>query len=188
MGNIKNTYLSPNIRMATVNDAKVLLEIYKPYVVETSITFEYEVPTQEEFANRITQTLHKYPWLVYEEEGEVIGYAYAGAYAAREAYKWSTTLSIYLKKAYHHKGIASILYKELMDLLKKQGFYTAYALITSPNPPSQRFHDKLGFTTMGVFPNIGFKHGEWKDVVYMQKILSEYDMNPQEPKTVDQVI
>lgn len=176
-----NDNLKGNIRMATLEDAVHLLEIYAPFIQNTSITFEYAVPTIEEFTKRIQNVIAFYPWLIYEEEGKVLGYAYATPYGVREAYKWSTTLSIYLVPEAEGKGIAQYLYEVLLILLKEQGIYKTYAIVTLPNFKSEKFHQKMGFKKVGTFENIGYKLGKWKNVCYLQYDLEKCEGKPQDP-------
>jgi len=176
------------LRMATAADAPALLEIYAPCVTETSITFETEVPSVEEFASRITATTAFYPWLVCEADGAVAGYAYASQHRARAAYRWSADLSVYVAPQFHRRGVATALYSAVLELLRRQGFYTAFAAVTSPNPASEAFHDRFGFRRTGVFENDGFKLGEWHGVTWFQLALREYGGEPAPVVPVGEVI
>ena len=154
-----------NIRPAIENDALQILEIYEPFVRDSLITFEVQVPTSAEMATRIKTVSVTHPWLVAEaEDGEILGYAYANKYREREAYQWSTEVSVYLRESARAQGIATQLYKNLIRSLADLGFYKAYGVITIPNDPSIRFHEKFGFKKIAVFPSAGYKLGKWADV------------------------
>ena len=159
------------IRLATKQDAASILAIYAEYVLHDSATFEYEVPSLTEFEQRMEVIQQVYPYLVYEEEGNILGYAYAHRYKERAAYQWDVELSVYVNKDVHGKGIGSMLYKVLFILLKKQQVLHAYACITSPNPKSERMHERLGFQLVARFPHTGYKFDKWLDVVWMDKEL-----------------
>ena len=146
------------IRQATEADAEELLKIYAPYVTDTAITFEYEVPTLEEFIGRIRHTLQKYPYLVAVEENEIIGYAYAGAFYGRAAYDWSVETSIYIKRGRTHGGVGKLLYQALEDALKAQNIINLYACIAYPEVEDEyltknsvSFHEHLGYRMIGTF-------------------------------------
>ena len=153
-----------NIRTATPDDGEILAEIYAPYVRDTFISFETECPTAEEMARRITATLTTFPWLVYEQDGDILGYAYAGKHRQRAAYQWSCDVTIYLAPSAQRRGIGRRLYKALFDILVRQGFAAAYAGITLPNEASVGIHEAMGFRPVGVYRGVGFKNGQWCDV------------------------
>ena len=157
------------IRFAQKQDAQALLAIYAPYVENTSITFEYEVPSPEEFASRIEEISSFYPYLVCEHEGEILGYAYAHRFKERAAYQWGAELSIYLAPKARGQKIGPRLYDVLMQLLTLQNFRNFYACITSPNERSQKMHEALGFTLCGLWHHSGYKHGAWHDVAWYEK-------------------
>lgn len=169
------------IRMAAEKDAEELLAIYAPYVTETAITFEYEVPSAEEFRGRIRKTLEKYPYLVAEMDGELLGYAYASAFKGRAAYEWSVETSIYVKMGEHGKGVGRRLYTVLEDTLRKQNILNVNACIAYPNPGSETFHESLGYKTVAHFTKCGYKMGKWHDMIWMEKMLGEH---PNEPEAV----
>ncbi|AGK71027.1 phosphinothricin acetyltransferase [Streptococcus cristatus] len=162
-----------NIRLAKKSDAAALLAIYAPYVENTVITFEYEVPTIEDFANRIEKTLGKYPYLVAEEDGVVLGYAYASTYYARAAYDWAVELSVYVSQDTRGKGVGSKLYDELEGLLDQMGYMHFLACISLPNEDSFAFHAKRGYQQVAHFPKIGYKFERWHDIVWLQKSLEK---------------
>lgn len=168
------------IRMATANDAEALLNIYGYYVKNTAISFEYDVPTVEEFRERICKTLKRYPYLVIEKEGQIMGYAYAGPFKERAAYDWSVELTIYLAYDVTGKGLGRMLYEALEKELKARGFLNLYACIGYPieedeylTKNSAQFHAHLGFKTVGEFHKCGYKFGRWYNMIWMEKIINE---------------
>lgn len=169
------------IRSAKVEDASTLLAIYKPYVENTAITFEYDVPTIEEFAGRIRSTLEKYPYLVLEQDDEILGYCYAEVFKGRAAYNRSVETSIYVKMGEHGKGYGRALYNELERALKKQGILNAYACIASPKPgstrldnSSEKFHEHMGYSLVGTFHDCAYKFNQWYNMIWMEKMLGEH--------------
>ena len=174
------------IRTATTADAPALLDIYAPYVRETAISFEYEVPSLREFEGRVSHTLSRYPWIVAEDEGTVLGYAYASAFHPRKAYQWCAEASIYLAQNERGRGLGAMLYNRLEALLQKQGILLLYACIARPPKKDEhltlasiRFHTRMGFHTVGDFPRCGFKFNRWYDMVWMEKRLAEPSDPPQ---------
>ena len=169
------------IRRAASSDAARLLEIYAPYVERTAISFEYDVPTVEEFRARIDKTMARYPWLVLEIDGRPEGYAYAGPFKARAAYDRSCETSIYLSGAAQGQGFGRRLYAQLEDALRSMGMLNMYACIAYPPVPdeyltanSAGFHAHLGFVTVGHFHQCGFKFGRWYDMVWMEKMIGPH--------------
>lgn len=169
------------IRPVTVTDAEKLLEIYVPYVTETAITFEYDVPTADEFRKRIKNILEKYPYIAAFDNGEVIGYAYAGVFKARAAYDHDVEVTIYIKKEHRRSGVGRILYAELERLLKKQGITNLYACIACTEAEDEfltndsvKFHEKMGYRLVGTFRQCGYKFNRWYDMVWMEKIIGEH--------------
>lgn len=160
-----------NIRSVTLNDTQELISIYAYYVLNTSITFEYDVPSIEVFKERIAKITQKYPFLVASMKNEIVGYAYATSYKERAAYDWSVETTVYVKQDKHALGIGKALYQHLENELKNKQIVNMLACITYPNPESIEFHSKLGFTTVGHFPKVGFKFNEWRDIVWMQKVI-----------------
>ena len=169
------------IRSATVKDAEALLNIYAYYVKNTAITFEYDVPTLEEFKQRITNTLKKYPYLVVVKEGTILGYAYAGVFKNRAAYDWSAEMTIYLKYDAVKCGLGRMLYEALETEMKKRGFLNLYACIGYPieedeylTRNSAEFHAHLGYQTVGEFHKCGYKFGRWYNMIWMEKLIGEH--------------
>ncbi|HEL2055076.1 TPA: N-acetyltransferase [Streptococcus suis] len=167
-----------NIRSAQIEDAADLVAIYAPYVETTAITFETEVPTVADFASRIKKTLEKFPYLVAEEEGRIVGYAYASTYYARAAYDWTVELSVYVSSEARGKGIGSLLYDALEEELTARGFKNFLACIALPNPASLALHEKRGYEQVAHFKNVGYKFDTWHDIVWLQKsLVGEMDEN-----------
>ena len=149
------------LRIATEADVPAILDIYAPYILTSTATFEYDVPSGEEFLQRFRNITAQYPWLVWEEDGEMLGYAYASAPYTRAAFQWCAEPTVYLKPEARGKGIAVKLYAALEKLLKIQGYQVLYALITAENIPSIRFHQKCGYTLRGDFPGCGYNFDRW---------------------------
>lgn len=168
------------IRFAAPDDAKRILEIYAPYITDTVISFEYEVPSLAAFTERVKSISSRYPYLVYELDGKVVGYAYASAYSERTAYDYTVDLSVYVDASFCGHNIGECLYAALLDILAKQGFYNAYACITATNTNSLNFHKRMGFTDAGTHPWAGFKDGQWLDVCWYYKRLKA-DANVPQP-------
>lgn len=176
--------MEKHIRMATLEDCERILEIYAPYVLETTVSFETQVPSVEEFRDRMKGIQEQYPWLVCEVDGKIAGYAYASKHAQRAAYQWSVDVSIYLDESYHRMHIATELYQAVIDIVRKQGYYTAYALISVPNERSDAFHEKFGFQHVGTLHKAGYKHGEWHDLKYFEYELADYPDTPIPPVSI----
>ncbi|GAB2565772.1 arsinothricin resistance N-acetyltransferase ArsN1 family B [Spirosoma areae] len=172
------------IRFATPADAPVLLAIYAPYITDSCISFEYEVPTVTEFAERIRIIHQRLPYLVAEVDGRIRGYAYASRHRDRAAYQWSVDTSVYVHPDGHRQGVARQLYTTLFDLLRRQGYFNAYAGITLPNPKSEAFHQTMGFKPVGIYTNVGYKFGVWHDVSWLQLALQAHQPNPALPISI----
>lgn len=152
------------IRLAVADDADQIQKIYAPIVRDTAISFELEIPSVSEMQHRILSTLEKMPWLFCENNGAVLGYAYAGSHRSRAAYQWSVDVSVYVDANYRGKRVGQALYRSLFDLLVLQGFRTAYAGITLPNAASVGLHESLGFLPVGIYRSVGYKLDSWHDV------------------------
>lgn len=161
------------IRFATENDAAGILDIYSPYVLYSSVTFECEAPRIFEMQRRINTVCNVYPWLVCEKDGVITGYAYANTLFSRAAYAWDAELSVYIREDWQRCNIASALYYALIELLKRQGFCSVFARITVPNEKSIAFHSAFGFVQAGHLHNAGYKLGGWHDVKILEKPLIE---------------
>jgi phosphinothricin acetyltransferase len=160
------------VRRAKAGDAKVLRDIYRPWVERTAVSFELEVPSVAEFERRIESAVGRWAWLVAELHGRQVGYAYGTAHRAREAYRTSVETSAYVLEDYQRQGIGRALYARLLDDLCERGYASAYAGITLPNEPSIGFHLSMGFEPIGVFPRVGWKLGAWHDVAWYYRPLA----------------
>ena len=176
------------IRMAQTEDLPAMLEIYAPYVLNTTATFEYTVPTEAEFSARFADITRQFPWLVWEENGAVLGYAYASAPFTRAAYQWCAEPSIYLSPEIQGKGIGRKLYLALEQLLKQQGYRVLYALITQENLTSLAFHKKLGYTQIALLPDCGWKFDRWLGVVWMEKRQNFVDFPSNTPVYIGDIV
>ena len=165
------------IRMATQKDVPQILEVYAPYIMNSTATFEYDVPCRREFLLRFDTITAQYPWLVWEEEGRNLGYAYGSPPYSRAAYSWCAEPSIYLRPEAQGRGIGTKLYAVLEWILDKQGYQVLYALITGENQASVRFHEKLGYVKKVEYDRCGYKLGRWVSVIWMEKRL-KFVKNP----------
>lgn len=178
------------LRLASSTDAEAIAAIYAPVVRETTISFETEPPDADEMAMRIAKVLPSHPWIVAEEEGSVIGYAYAGPHRARTAYQWSVEPSVYVAAEARGRGVGQALYTALFAVLRAQGFVRAYAGVTLPNAPSLGLHRAFGFQDVGVYRNVGFKHGAWHDVWWgaLDLLTPARDEEPPPPRSVTDLL
>ena len=167
------------IRPVARGDAAAIASIYAHYVDHSVVTFEEEAPDAAEMARRIAATVVGYPWLVAEQDGALVGYAYGRAYHTRSAYRWTCETGIYLAHDRRAKGVGRLLYTALLNALGDRGFVTAIAAITVPNDESTRFHEALGFVAVGRFAGVGFKQGAWQDVGYWQRDFGQRPAAPQ---------
>ncbi|HWX59133.1 arsinothricin resistance N-acetyltransferase ArsN1 family B [Bradyrhizobium sp.] len=165
--------MARRIRVAMPADADQILAIYAPIVRDTTISFEDEPPTAEEMAGRIAGTLATHPYLVCEEDGRVRGYIYASVFRARAAYRWSVETTVYIDGRTRRSGVGRALYEALLPILRRQGFHSAFAGIALPNAGSVGLHETLEFRSVGVCQDVGFKHGQWRDVGWWRLGLSE---------------
>ena len=171
----------PTIRDAAARDAAACAAIYAPYVTDTAITFELEPPTAQEMADRIAEAGRTHAWLVLEDDGRVVGYAYAGPYKSRAAYRWACEVSVYLATGRQRSGGGRALYEELFARLAARGYRTAVAGMTLPNEASRGLHAALGFQDVGTYRDIGWKLGRWHDVAWLQRALVAGPEAPTEP-------
>jgi phosphinothricin acetyltransferase len=169
------------VRAASVVDAAAVQRIYAPIVERTAISFELVAPTVPEVADRIRAVTRSLPWLVAEEAGVVVGYAYAGPHSERGAYRWSVDVSIYLAEEARGRGIGTALYGSLFDELRSLGYVSAYAGVTLPNAASVGLHESIGFAAIGTFPNAGFKFDAWHTVGWWYLALQPAPRAPREP-------
>lgn len=169
------------IRTASPEDAAAIAAIYAPVVAHTNIAFEVEPPDAQEMRSRIEKTLASLPWLVAEDAaGTICGYAYASKHRERAAYQWSVDTTVYVRQDARGQGVGRTLYERLLPLLAELGYFQAFAGIALPNAGSVGLHEALGFEALGVYRNVGFKNGEWRDVGWWQKSLRPLDV-PSDP-------
>ena len=175
------------IEKATIDDAEELLAIYAPYVRDTAVSFEYVVPSVEEFVDRILQISAKYPYIKAVEDGKIIGYAYANTFKGRKAYDWSVETTVYVRRDVKRNGIGRRLYECLEQSLRKMGVLNMNACIASAKVDdafltndSMYFHSRMGFTEVGRFHNSGYKFGRWYDMIWMEKMIGPHDAHPGE--------
>lgn len=161
------------IRLARKSDSEDILRIYAPYIRDTAISFETEVPTVDDFADRIEGICKQYPYLVYQADDKIVGYAYASKHRERDAYCYDVDVSIYVLPEFHGSGVADKLYNCLFKILKELGYYNAYAAYTVPNAKSMKFHSKFGFSLIGTHHKTGYKFGQWHDVTWLEKLIIE---------------
>jgi L-amino acid N-acyltransferase YncA len=159
-------------------DAAACLEIYAPAIVAGATSFEEAVPSVDEFAERIRQTARAYPWLVLEDGGRVVGYAYASQHRSRAAYRWAADVSVYVADSHHRHGVGRLLYTELFARLRDQRIQILCAGVTLPNEGSVGLHRAMGFETVGVYKRIGYKMGAWRDVMWLELELSPATEEP----------
>ncbi len=186
--------MAVQLRVAAPEDAAALVDIYAPYVRETAITFEYDVPSVAEFAARIAHTLESFPYLVAENDGEIVGYAYAGAFHPRAAYQWCVEMSVYVKRDVRRMGVGRKLYDAMEAILKLQRLTNVEACIAVPSAPdahltmdSVRFHERMGYRMVGAFHQCGYKFDTWYDMVWMEKHIGAHVRNQPSILRFDQV-
>lgn len=182
------------IRAATKQDAEALRAIYAPYVNGTAVTFEWEVPTREEFARRIERVLERYPYLVAERDGAVVGYAYASTYNSRTAYSWTAESTVYVREDLRNTGVGGRLYEALGQILAMQNIVNVIARVACPEVEDEyltrnsvQFHQHMGYRLVGEFSKCGYKFGRWYNMTWMEKHLGEHPDDPHPVKTFAQV-
>jgi len=167
------------VRVAdTARDAAACADIYGYFVEQSTATFEYEAPTVAEFESRIAEVVRTHEWLVAERDGRTLGFAYASPWNPRPAYEWSCETTIYVRSGAEGSGIGRSLYAQLIERLRHRGFRTAIGRIALPNDASMRLHESFGYTPVGVHRALGFKHGQWVDVLHTELHLNETDDAP----------
>lgn len=176
------------IRFIAPSDIQSILNIYQYYIESTAITFETEVPARRDFSKRVIEISHFYPWLVFDEQNEIKGYAYASPHHQRSAYQWSVDVTVYLSNNSQGKGIGTLLYKKLFELLTEQGFYNAYAGIALPNIKSVRLHEKLDFEKVAEYNRVGYKLGKWWNVGWWELELQKRDEEPKAPVGIQHIL
>lgn len=182
------------IRTVTPADAEELLKIYAPYVENTAITFEYEVPTVQEFEGRIRNILKKFPYLAAEQDGEIVGYAYVSPFHERAAYQWGVETTVYVRGDKKKQGIGKALYEALENILALQNILNLNACIGYPKAEDEhltknsvQFHERMGYRFVGEFYKCGYKFGRWYNMVWMEKHIGEHTENPAPVKTFEEV-
>lgn len=176
-----------SFRLANKEDTSEILEIYAPYIENTIVTFEYDIPSLKEFEKRIVRISEDYPYIVCELEGKIIGYAYAHKNMERAAYGWNVELSVYIHNKYLRYGIGRKLYSMIIEILKLQNIINVYGRVTSPNENSERFHENLGFKKLGVFHNTGYKFDRWIDVIWYEKAILPHMIPPGSVKSIKEI-
>lgn len=169
----------PILRFVRYEDIDEIISLYTPYVLETTVTSEYEVPDREEFRRRIESYTARTPWIVCIIDDVLVGYSYASPHRTRAAYQWSVETSIYVRQGYHKRKIASALYTAVQRILTLQGYYNIFVGITYPNQKSLAFHAAMGFEFNGKYHNSMYKFGKWRDVTWMAMQLREWDPEPE---------
>ena len=175
------------IRMATPRDAAGIHAIYAPIVRDTFVSFELDAPGESQLAQRIAATLRKYPWLVLEDDEGIAGYAYAAEHRERLAYQWSVDVSCYVHPRARGRGAGKALYLALLRVLRAQGFRNAFAGIALPNAASVALHESVGFTQLGVYRNVGYKLGAWRDSGWWQCAFGELEADPPTPRALPEL-
>jgi L-amino acid N-acyltransferase YncA len=176
-----------HFRQVASSDADAIAAIYAPYVRDTVVSFETEAPDSREIARRIVAVASHYPWLVAEQDGAVVGYAYACEHRSRRAYRWSVDVAVYLAPRAQRQGIGRALYRRVLALLRLLGYVNAYGGIALPNDASVGLHESLGFVPVGVYRHVGFKQGRWHDVGWWQRSLTGTPTMPAEPQAIGQL-
>ena len=170
--------MSATIRLATADDAPAIAAIYAPFCTSSTVSFEEVAPTAEEMAGRIAKVAPRYPYLVLDDAGTVAGYAYAGLHRERAAYRWTAEVTVYVHPQYQRRGVGQALYTALLAMLTRQGYHLAVGGVTLPNPASEALHEAVGFVDVGVYRQIGYKLGAWRDVRWYQRPLAEGEPAP----------
>lgn len=172
------------LRFATTTDGAAVAAIYGHYVLQDATSFELSPPDGAEMASRIDGLQRHYPWLVAEDAGDVIGYAYAAPHRTRPGYRWSVEVSVYVSRDRHRGRVGRALYSALFEVLALQGFANAYAGVTLPNVASVAFHEAMGFRPVGTYRKVGFKSGQWHDVAWFALDLAPHLEDPAEPRPI----
>lgn len=180
------------LRLAKLADTAELLAIYAPFVASSDralsdVSFEYEVPSVEEFTERIKNISADYPYIVCENDGRLLGYVYAHPYIQRAAYQWGAEVTIYLAPEGQGRGLGKVMYAALENILRLQGVVVTYACITASNEHSVKMHEACGYKIIGTFNNTGFKHGHWLDMVWMEKVIAEHPKQPELLKKIGEL-
>jgi phosphinothricin acetyltransferase len=178
----RNKYqtMSAIIRLAERSDIPGILEIYSPFIRDTSVTFEEEIPSEESFWERMKGILRELPFLVCEIDGKIAGYAYASGYRSRASYRWSREVSVYIHPNFQRKSIGHALYTSMNEMIRFQGVANLLAIITMPNEPSVAFHEKFGYTKCAEFSKVGYKMNQWQNVGWFELFIQNENEPPKE--------
>lgn len=176
-----------NIRMATIEDAKEINQIYEKYILETAITFEYDPVPLSEFEKRIQTILTKLPYLVCEVDDCIAGYAYVAPFKTRAAFAWDVEITVYLHSNYYRRNIGRGLYEAIFEIVKKLGYINIYALITDENEISIKMHEAMGFHVVGYYPETGYKFNQWWGLYVLHKRLSDRLGKPEPIKSLAEI-
>ena len=168
------------IRLAEKRDVRGILEIYAPFILETSVTFEEIVPDEASFWERIQGIMAELPYLVCEIDGRIAGYAYASGYRSRASYRWSKEVSVYVHPNFQRRKVADALYTSLNEMVRYQGIADLLAIITMPNEPSVAFHEHFGYRKCGEFANVGYKLNQWQNVGWFELFLQDETQAPKD--------
>ncbi|MEI8114056.1 MAG: N-acetyltransferase family protein [Bacteroidia bacterium] len=169
------------IRLAERRDVTGILEIYSPFILKTSVTFEETVPDEESFWKRMQEIMTELPLLVCEIDGRIAGYAYASGYRSRASYRWTKEVSVYIHPDFHRRKIADALYTSLHELVRYQGISNLLAIITMPNEASVAFHEYFGYRKCAEFSKVGYKLGEWQNVGWFELFIQDEKLSPKDP-------
>lgn len=169
------------IRLAERRDVPGILEIYSPFILNTSVTFEETVPDEESFWKRMQEIMTELPILVCEIDGRIAGYAYASGYRSRASYRWTKEVSVYIHPDFHRRKIADALYTSLHELVRYQGISNLLAIITMPNESSVAFHEYFGYRKCAEFSKVGYKLGEWQNVGWFELFIQDEKKVPKDP-------
>ncbi|HCY40384.1 MAG TPA: N-acetyltransferase [Prolixibacteraceae bacterium] len=172
--------MTPIIRLAERTDVPGILEIYAPFILETSVTFEETIPDEESFWERIQGIMTELPFLVCEIDGKIAGYAYASVYRSRASYRWTKEVSVYIHPDFHRKKIAHALYTSLNEMVRYQGIADLLAIITMPNEPSVAFHEQFGYRKCAEFSKVGYKMDQWQNVGWFELFLQDETQPPKD--------
>lgn len=180
--------MHPTIRLAEQRDVKGILEIYAPFITDTSVTFEETIPDETSFWKRMQEIMAELPFLVCEIDGRIAGYAYASGYRSRASYRWSKEVSVYIHPDFYRRKVAHALYTTLNEMVRYQGIANLLAIITMPNEPSVAFHERFGYTKCGEFSKVGYKMGQWQNVGWFELFLQDETKSPKEKiLTLDEI-
>lgn len=181
-GTFAPPHMQPTLSLFTPSHAEACRSLYEPYVLHTPVTFDYEVPSQQAWLHKTETITAEYPWLLLHHGQQLLGYAYAARFRAKVAYQWSPESTIYLAADACGKGFGRVLYDTLFSLLRLQGYKNVYAGVTIPNPASEKLHLACGFTDVGIYRNVGYKHGLWHHTRWYCLVLGEHLPDPTVPR------